>query len=168
MYEIKTEDVYEDFNEDKKMFDFSNYSAKSKYYDDSNKSGVGKMTDEKADVAVEKFFGLKPKMYSFLVDDSSDYEKARGLNKNVVVTVSHNECKDVLLNSKCLRHSMNKIQSENHRKGVYEINKTSLSCFDDKIYILDNVYNRLLLVIRVSYLKKFILIIIQKIFFVKL
>ena len=28
MYEIKTEDVYEDFSNDKEMFDFSNYSTK--------------------------------------------------------------------------------------------------------------------------------------------
>ena len=28
--EIKTEDVYEDFSNDKKMFDFINYSTKSK------------------------------------------------------------------------------------------------------------------------------------------
>ena len=35
MYEIKTEDVYEDFSSNKKMFDFSNYSTKSKYYDNS-------------------------------------------------------------------------------------------------------------------------------------
>ena len=27
MYEIKTEDVYEDFSKDKEMFDFSYYSA---------------------------------------------------------------------------------------------------------------------------------------------
>ena len=30
MYEIKSEEVYEDFRNDKKIFDFSNYSAKSK------------------------------------------------------------------------------------------------------------------------------------------
>ena len=35
MYEIKTEDVYEDFSSNKKMFHFSNYSTKSKYYDNS-------------------------------------------------------------------------------------------------------------------------------------
>ena len=34
MYEIKTEDVYRDFSNDK---DFSNYSTKSKYYVNSNK-----------------------------------------------------------------------------------------------------------------------------------
>ena len=34
MYEIKTEDTYEDSSEDKEMFDFSKYSADLKYYDD--------------------------------------------------------------------------------------------------------------------------------------
>ena len=41
MHEIKTEDVYEGFSQDKKMIDFSNYSAESKYYDHSNKLVVG-------------------------------------------------------------------------------------------------------------------------------
>ena len=45
MYRIKTEDVYVDFTKDNKMFDFSNYSAKSKFYDDSNKLVTGKMKD---------------------------------------------------------------------------------------------------------------------------
>ena len=34
MYEIKTEDFYDDFSSDKEMFDFRNYSSMSKYYDD--------------------------------------------------------------------------------------------------------------------------------------
>ena len=34
MDEVKTDDVYEDFNSDKQMFHFSNYSTKSKYCDD--------------------------------------------------------------------------------------------------------------------------------------
>ena len=36
MYEIKTEDVYENLSSDKEIFDFSNCSTKSKYYDYSN------------------------------------------------------------------------------------------------------------------------------------
>ena len=31
MYEIKTEDLYEDFSNDKEMFDVSNYSKVQKY-----------------------------------------------------------------------------------------------------------------------------------------
>ena len=42
MYEIKTEDVYEDFSSNKEKFDFSNYSTKSKRYDNSNKLVIQK------------------------------------------------------------------------------------------------------------------------------
>ena len=63
MYENKTEDVYEDFNSNKKLFDFSNYWTKSKYSDDSNKLVTGKMKDETGGVAIEEFLGLEPKMY---------------------------------------------------------------------------------------------------------
>ena len=70
IYEIETEDVYEDFSTDKEMFDVSIYSAKSKYYDDSNKLVV-KMKYEIGAVAIEDFIELKKKMYSFLIDDSS-------------------------------------------------------------------------------------------------
>ena len=104
IYEIKTKDVYEDFSNDKEMFDFSNYSTKSKYYDNSNKLVVGKMKDETAGVAIEEFVGLKPKMYSDLVDDNSQHEKVKGINKNVVAAISHHKYKHVLLNKKCLRH----------------------------------------------------------------
>ena len=135
MYEIKTEDVYEDFSHNKETFDFGNYSNKSKYYDNSNKLVVGKMTDETAGVAIEEFVGLKPKMYSYLVDDKSEHKKAKGVNRNIVATISRNEYKDVLLNKKFLRHSMNRTQSKAHKKGIYKINKISLSCFEDKIYI---------------------------------
>ena len=81
------------------MFDFSNYSAKSKYYDGSNKLVVGKIKDETGGVAIKKFVGLKQNMNSFLVDDSSEDKKAKGVIKNVVATINHNEYKDVLLNN---------------------------------------------------------------------
>ena len=77
-------------------------------------------------------------MYSYLVDDNSGHKKPKGLNRNIVATVSHNEYKDVLLNKKWLRHSMNRIQSKDHKIRTYEINKFSLSCFDDEIYIQNN------------------------------
>ena len=80
-------------------------------------------------------------MYSFLADDSSEHRKAKGVNKNVVATISHDEYKDFLLNNKCLRHSINRIQSKNHKTGTYEIDKISLSCFDDKTYILNNGFS---------------------------
>ena len=40
---------------------------------------------------------------------------------------------------------MNRIESKDHKIGIYEINKISLSCFDGKIYIQNNEYDGLAL-----------------------
>ena len=56
--------------------------------------------------------GLKPKMYSYLVNDNSEHKKAKDVNKNVVATTSHNEYKDFLWNKKYLRLSVNRIQGK--------------------------------------------------------
>ena len=107
------------------MLDFSNYSTKSKYYNDSNKLAIGKMKDQTTGVTV-----------LFLIDDNSEHKKAKGVNGNVIKKITDNEYKDVLLNNKCLRQ--NRTQSKDHRIGTYEVNKVSLSSFDDKIYIQNN------------------------------
>ena len=120
------------------MFAFSNYSTNSKYYENLNKLVIGKMKDETGGVEIKTFVGLKPKMYSFLVDNS-EHRKAKDVNKNVVATISHNEYQ------KCIKRLINKIQSKDHRIGTYEINKISLSYFDDKIFIQNYRYDRLAL-----------------------
>ena len=83
IYEMKTKDVYEGFINDKEMFSFSNYSAQSKH-NDSNKSVVGKMKDGTAGFVMKEFVGLKPEMYFFLVNGSSQHKKAKVVNKTVV------------------------------------------------------------------------------------
>ena len=103
-----------DFSKGKEMFDLSNYSAKSKY-NDLNKLVVDKMKENTAGVSIKKFVGLKPELYSFLVDDR-EHKKESGVNKNDVAKTSHNEYKDVLYNSTCLKRSMIRIQIRNHIK----------------------------------------------------
>ena len=93
------------------------------------------MKDEIGGVAIEEFIGLKSKVYSTLVSNSAEYKKVKDANKNVVAEITQDEYKEVLLNKKCLTHSINIIQIKNYRVRTYEINKISMSCFDDKIYI---------------------------------
>ena len=89
MVQLKT--IIHSLMYDKEMFDFSTYQTKSKYCDNSNKLVVDKMKEETDGVAIEEFAGLKPQMYSYLVDDNSEHKKAKDVNKNVVATISHNE-----------------------------------------------------------------------------
>ena len=60
---------------------------------------IGKIKDETGSVAIKKFVRLKTKTYLFLVDNS-EHKKTKGVNKNVVETISHKEYKDVLLKNK--------------------------------------------------------------------
>ena len=133
-YEIKSENVYEEFFKWKDLFDFSNYSKDSKFFDDANKKVIGKMKDEFGGVIATEFVGLKSKMYSIKKIDGKESNTAKGVN----IATEFNEFKDVLFNKKIIRHKMKRIQAKKHKIGTYEIDKISLSCFDDKRYVLDD------------------------------
>ena len=56
VYEIKTEDVYEDFYEDKNLFDVSDHPLNSKFFDPVNKKVIGKMKDEFKGKMIKRHF----------------------------------------------------------------------------------------------------------------
>ena len=66
--------------------------------------------------------------------DSSESSTATGVN----IATEFNEFKNVLFNKKIIRHKMKIIQAKKHKIGSYEIDKISLSCFDDKRFVLDD------------------------------
>ena len=67
----------------------------------------------------------------------------RAQNKGHNAFIEFQELYDTLFQKKILRHTMRRIGSKNHNLGTYETNKTSLSCFDNKRYILKNGINTL-------------------------
>ena len=88
---------------------------------------------------ISEFVGLKSKMYSLISIDNKEVTKANGVNK----IVRHREFVDVLFNKKVIRYNINRIESELHRIGTYDACKISLSCLDDKRYVLDDGVNTL-------------------------
>ena len=92
------------------------------------------MKDEFGGVIVEEFIGLKSKMYYIKKIDGKESNTGKGVN----IATEFNEFKDDLLNKKIIRHKMKRIQAKKHKIGTYEIDKISLSCFDDKRFVLDD------------------------------
>ena len=142
-YHILTDDVYEDLYNHKDMFDNSDYSKSSKFYFDENKKVIGKMKDEAAGNHITSFVGLKSKMYSYLVElpdgEIKNNKTCKGISKNVTKRdLEHEDYLSTLLNSKIEKHKIKTIRSDHHVVSSYEINKKSLSCYDDKRYILDD------------------------------
>ena len=138
-YEIEAEDVYKDFWNDKDKFDNSDYPESSPYFDKTYKKVIGKFKDEAAGVPICEFVGLRSKMYSYMKDDQKGGKTAKGIKKNVIKNdIKHENYKQTLFNEEQMYHKMKTIRSQKHQIGSYEINKVSLSCFDDKRYILEN------------------------------
>ena len=66
--------------------------------------------------------------------DVKEYNTA----KRVSITTEFKKFKDVLFNEKIITHKMKRIQSKKHNLGTYEIDKISVSCFDNKRYVSDD------------------------------
>ena len=100
MYLIQTEDFYQDINKDiKRKFDTSDYREKhpSGIKTGINKKVIGKFKDEVAGKQITHFVGLRPKLYSFKVEDNSETRKAKGVKKNVIKnTLSFEDYKERL------------------------------------------------------------------------
>ena len=138
-YEIETNDVYQDFWNDKDKFDNSDYSQDSQYFDRTNKKVIGKFKDEVAGTPITEFVGLRSKMYSYMKDNDIGGKTAQGIKKNIVKkNITHENYKNVLFNNEQMHHTMKTIRSNKHQLESYKLNKVSLSCFDDKRYIHDN------------------------------
>ena len=139
MYEIETKDVYKDFWKDKDRFDNSHYPESSPFFDKTNKKVIGKFKDEAAGIPIIEFVGLRSKMYSYIKDDYKGVKTAKGIEKNVIKNnITHDNYNSILFNDEQMYNKMKTIRSNNHELGSYEINKVSLSCFDDKRYILED------------------------------
>ena len=83
VYEIKTEDVYEDFYLGKELFDLSDYSLHSKFFDPVNKKVIGKMKDEFKGKIISEFAGLNSKMYSLINVDNEEVTRPKGVSKKL-------------------------------------------------------------------------------------
>ena len=127
------------FYKDKHLFDFSGCPKDSVYYDDLNKDVFGKIKDELNGVRIVEFVALKSKMHSLVADNDEEVNKAKGVN----LKLRHKESVHVLFNKTVVRYKMKRIQSKLHEIGTYDLNKISLSCFDDKRHVLDSGINTL-------------------------
>ena len=101
------------------------------------KKVIGKFKDETAGQPITEFVGLKSKMYSYTTESKN--KTAKGVKKNNIKRdLGHLDYLECLLNNSMMRHEMKGIKSEDHKVSTYKSNKISLSCYDDKRYILDD------------------------------
>ena len=150
LYLIHTDDFYKDISIDiKDKFDTSDYppNHESGILTGVNKKVIGMFKDEVAGQQITHFVGLRPKLYSFKVEDERSEEKivkkCKGIKKNVVKKgINFEDYVNCLFSGEKKMKSMKIITSENHDIYSKEINKIALSANDDKREVVeDRVHN---------------------------
>ena len=99
--------------------------------------------DEVAGRQITHFVGLRPKLYSFKVEDHQSegkiVKKCKGIKKNVIKRgITFDDYTKCLFSGNKQMKSMKIIRSENHDLYSKEVNKIALSSNDDKRTVLED------------------------------
>ena len=167
LYHIQTDDFYKDISCDiQTKFDTSDYPSdhKSGIQTGVNKKVIGMFKDEVAGRQITHFVGLRPKLYSFKIEECGGVsggsippggvsggsippvKKCKGVKKNVVKKqIEFEDYVKCLLSGEKQMRTMKIIKSENHDVYSKEVNKVALSNEDDKRIVLEDKINTLAL-----------------------
>ncbi|XP_023213405.1 uncharacterized protein LOC111616209 [Centruroides sculpturatus] len=144
IYDIKTDDIYQDMKGMINYFDTSDYPQNNQYgIPRVNKKVLGKLEDENNEKIMREFVGLRAKMYALKVEDQVT-KKSKGVKKCVVKNrISFDDYKNCLFNKTEHSRTMNLIRSKKHEHYSIEVNKKVLSPHGDMRYISEDGINTL-------------------------
>ena len=113
-------------------FDSSNYSPDHFLYDASCKAKLGFFKDESCGHLVTEYVLLKPKMYSILTKTWKPIQKAKGIARSALRSITHEDYQNAWqtqLESSC---KYNILKSTLHEISTTGITKRALSLWEDK------------------------------------
>ena len=132
-----TEDFFEDTNNDvERWFETSNYDQNDKRSlpMGMNKKVIEMFKDKLGGKIMKEFCALRAKTYTYLMDDDSEKQKAKGIKKCVIKRrLMFENYKGSLLNNKTILKSQQRFKSNHHDVYTEEVNKIALNSNDDKI-----------------------------------
>ena len=98
-----------------------------------NKKVIGMFKDELGGMIMKEFCALRAKTYSYLMDDDSEKERAKGIKVCVIKRrLMFEYYKDSLFNNKTISKSQLRFKSAHHNVYTEEVNKIALNSNNDK------------------------------------
>ena len=140
---IKTKDFYENIaNDVDEGFGTSNYESDRPLPTGKNKKVIVLMKDELGGKIMTEFVALRPKTYSYLMNDNIEVKKAKGTKKCIIKRMlKFSDYKDCVIYNEIILKSQQRFKSEAHNVYTEEVNKIALSSNDDKRL---QTYNRII------------------------
>ncbi|CAH3189413.1 unnamed protein product, partial [Porites evermanni] len=139
MYEIKTKDFYLDICADvRDKFDTSDYPSihPSGIITGANKKVIGMFKDEVAGKQITHFVGLRPKLYSFRIEEEREVRKCKGIKKNIVKKkIDFDDYVKCLFSGNKEMRKMKIIRIES--KGI---NRGCSNCSNTEFFTIDSGY----------------------------
>ena len=131
VYDIKTEDFYEDIaNDVEARFDTSGYSKTDfrLLTIRLNKEVIGLMKDELGGKIMTEFVALRPKLFSYRELNGSEDKKCKGIKKCIVKkTLTFEDYKTCLFSDSTEYRSQLMFRSSKHEVHTIEVNKVTLN-----------------------------------------
>ena len=130
---IRMNDFYKYIaNDVEKRFDTSNYEVNRPLPTGKNKKVIGLMKDELGGKIITEFVTLRPKTYSYLINNCKEDKKAKGTKKCIVKKmITFNDYKNCLLKDEVILKSQQRFISKKHDVYTENINKIAFSNNDD-------------------------------------
>ena len=119
-------------NDVEKRFDTLNYEVNRPLPTGKNRKVTGLMKVELGGKIMTEFEALRPKTYSYLMDDGNSNKKATWTKNCVIKRRLFHDYKNCLLNDEVILKSQQIFKSEAHNVYNEEINKMALGSNDDK------------------------------------
>ena len=151
MYEIHTEDFYEDLLKNKELakhFDLSSFPTTHPLHNCDNKGKVGRFKVETQDgkslKLIRESIAIRPKMYHLDVYDTAQpnakpfKQATKGVPRN---TLTHEDFSDCLFKNKTKTIGFNIIASEHHQLYTQKVEKIALCNYDDKRWLCEDGIN---------------------------
>ena len=134
---VQTEDIYADMKKNLDEYDTSNYPADHPLFSNTNKKVIGKFKDELGGKVMTEFIGIRPKMYSYVGEESG--KRAKGVKKSVLKqTITHDDYRSCLFEKEVFHRDMPGLRSRAHTIYGETVHKVALAPLDTKRYILDD------------------------------
>ena len=148
-YHIESDDIEQELFQDKDRFDYSDYATTSPYFDGSNKKVIGKFKCETKGMPIIEFVGLRPKMYSYLYQNSPKPEatiiekhRVKGIASAASRALKHYDYKEQLDTPHENFIENRRLGSKLHQIYAISCEKRGLCSFDDKRFLLaDNIHS---------------------------
>ena len=135
---VQTDDLYKDMSLNADLYNTSNYSPDHPLFSTANKKVIGKFKDELGGRLMTEFIGLRPKMYSYVGEESG--KRAKGVKKYILQNgITHEDYKKCLFEKEVFHRDMPGLRSYNHVIKGETVQKVALAPLDTKRYILDGI-----------------------------